>query len=145
GSVKLIDIVKARLDTRNDCYIAELPSVTLHDARIEDQLVRDNERMLTDGFYAEVVLAYDAIVAQQLNGRPFKIDSLRPIQMSKSDALEVLAKGRQVLTTMQWIELLLRSVGLEPSALTERGKKLAILRMVPFVERNYNMVELGPR
>jgi ATP-dependent Lon protease len=145
GSIKLIDILKARLDARNDCYVAELPSVMLRDVRIDDQLVRDNERMLTDGFYAEVTLSYDAIVAQQMNGRPFKIDSLRPIQMSKSDALEVLGKGRQAFNTEQWVDLLIRSVGLEPNGLTERAKKLAILRMVPFVERNYNMVELGPK
>ena len=54
GSVKIIDLVKARLDAKNDCYLAELPSVTLKDVRIDDQLVRDHERMLTDGFYAEV-------------------------------------------------------------------------------------------
>ena len=56
GSVRLIDIVKARLDVKNDCYIAELPSLALRDVRIDDQLVRDNERMLTDGFYAEVTV-----------------------------------------------------------------------------------------
>lgn len=145
GSIKLIDILKARLDAKNDCYVAELPSLTLHDVRIDAQLVKDNERMLTDGFYAEITLNYDGIIAQQQGGRPFKVDSLRPIQMSKSDALDVLAKGRQAFTTEQWIDLLIRSVGLEPAALTDRGKKLAILRMVPFVERNYNLVELGPK
>ena len=56
GSVKIIDIVRARLDAKNDCYVAELPSLNLRDVRIDDQLVRDNERMLTDGFYAEVTL-----------------------------------------------------------------------------------------
>ena len=59
GSIKLIDIVKARLDAKNDCYVAELPSLALTDVRIDDELVRDNERMLTDGFYAEVTLEYD--------------------------------------------------------------------------------------
>ena len=95
GSVKLIDIIRARLDPKNDCYIAELPSLALRDVRIDDQLVRDNERMLTDGFYAEVTLGYDGIVAQQQGGRPFKVDGLRPIQMSKSDAVDVLAKSRR--------------------------------------------------
>src|SRR5687768_15306441 len=57
GPVKLIDLVKARLDTKNDCYIAELPSLALKDVRIADNLVRDHERMLTDGFYAEVTLS----------------------------------------------------------------------------------------
>src|SRR6266404_5409699 len=60
GTVKLIDIVRARLDAKNDCYVAELPSLALRDVRIHDQLVRDNERMLTDGFYAEVTVSYDA-------------------------------------------------------------------------------------
>jgi ATP-dependent Lon protease len=145
GSVKLIDIVRARLDVRNDCYVAELPSLALREVRIADDLVRENERMLTDGFYAEVTLSYDAIVAQENGGRPFAIDSLRPIQMSKSDAVDVLARGRSKFTTQEWIELLLRSIGLEPANLDERAKRVALLRMIPFVERNYNLVELGPR
>jgi ATP-dependent Lon protease len=145
GSVKLIDIVRARLDPKNDCYLAELPSLALRDVRIDDQLVRENERMLTDGFYAEVTLSYDGIIAQQQSGRPFKIDALRPIQMSKSDVLDVLAKARKVFSTQQWIDLILRSVGLEPSALSDKAKRVALLRMVPFTERNYNMVEIGPR
>ncbi|MCA3011284.1 MAG: protease Lon-related BREX system protein BrxL [Myxococcaceae bacterium] len=145
GSVKLIDIVRAKLDAKNDCYVAELPSLALKDVRIDDQLVRDNERMLTDGFYAEVSVTYDGVTAQEQGGRPFAIESLRPIQMSKSDVLGVLAKARASFTTKEWADLLIRSVGLEPAAMSERARRVAILRMVPFVERNYNMVELGPR
>jgi ATP-dependent Lon protease len=145
GSVRVIDIVRARLDAKNDCYLAELPSLALRDVRIEDTLVRENERMLTDGFYAEVTLAYDGVIAQQQGGRPFKIDALRPIQMSKADVLDVLAAGRRNFALSEWISFLLRSVGLEPDALTDRAKKVTLLRMVPFVERNYNLVELGPR
>ena len=145
GSVKLIDLVRAKLDPANDCYVAELPSLTLRNVRISDSLVRDNERMLTDGFYAEVTLAYDGIVAQQANGKPFGIESLRPIQMSKSDAVDTLARERDKFTTQEWVDLLIRSIGIEPGALTERAKRVVLLRMVPFVERNYNLVELGPR
>jgi ATP-dependent Lon protease len=61
GSVKLIDVVKAKLDTRNDCYSAEIPSLAIKDALIDDKLVDDHERMLTDGFYAELTLEYDAV------------------------------------------------------------------------------------
>lgn len=93
GSVKIIDLIKARLDTKNDCFVAELPSLGLKDVRIDDDLVRENERMLTDGFYAEVTLAYDATIAQEKNGRPFAIESLRAIQLSKVDALTVLQRG----------------------------------------------------
>jgi ATP-dependent Lon protease len=145
GSVKLIDIVRTRLDAKNDCYVAELPSLALRDVRIDDQKVRDNERMLTDGFYAEVTVAYDGITAQEQGGRPFSIESLRPIQMSKSDVLDVLAKGRGAFSTAEWIDFLIRSVGIEADALNDRAKRAALLRMVPFVERNFNLVELGPR
>lgn len=145
GSIKLIDIVKARLDAKNDCYIAELPSLALRDVRIESQLVRDNERMLTDGFYAEVTVSYDGITAQEQGGRPFAIESLRPIQMSKSDVLDVLARARKTFTTEEWVNFLIRSIGLEPAALSDRARRVALLRMIPFVERNFNLVELGPR
>jgi ATP-dependent Lon protease len=145
GSVKLIDIIKARLDAKNDCFLAELPSLALKDVRIEDKLVHDNERMLTDGFYAEVTLTYDAAIAEEKNGRPFAIESLRPIQLSKPNVLDTLEMGRQKYTLTEWIDFLMRSIGFEPSALTERAKWVTLLRMIPFVERNYNMVELGPR
>jgi ATP-dependent Lon protease len=145
GSVRIIDLVKARLDAKNDCYVAELPSLALRDVRITGQMVTDNERMLTDGFFAEVTLGYDGVIAQEQGGRPFSIESIRPIQMSKADILEVYGKGRAAFTTQEWIDILIRSIGWEPSSLTDRAKKVTLLRMVPFVERNYNLVELGPR
>jgi ATP-dependent Lon protease len=101
--------------------------------------------MLTDGFYAEATVSYDGIVAQENGGRPFKVDALRPIQLSKPDVLDVLAAGREKFTTEEWKNLLIRSIGLEPASLNERAMQVALLRMVPFVERNYNFVELGPR
>ena len=145
GAVKLIDVVKARLDARTDSLIAELPSLALRDVRVDDDLVKRHERMLTDGFYAEVTLGYDAAIAQEKNGRPFAIDGLRAIQLSKADVLRALQRGRRAFTTEEWKRLLLRSVGLEPDALPERARLIALLRMAPFVERNYNLVELGPR
>ncbi len=145
GSVKIIDIISARLDAKTDSYVASLPSLRLKDVSIDDQLVRDNERMLTGGFYAEIDLNYDALVAQERNGRPFSVAGLRPIQLSKREVLEALYEGRRKLTTAAWKDFLLRGIGLEPTQLTERNKDVLILRMVPFVENNYNMVELGPR
>jgi len=109
--VKLIDIVRARLDAKNDCYVAELPSLALRDVRIPDDLVRDNERMLTDGFYAEVTLIYDGVIAQQQGGRAFGIEAMRPIQMSKSDVLEALQRGRRTFSTEEWKKFLIRSIG----------------------------------
>ena len=145
GSVRTIDVVTARLDAKSDSYLASLPSLRLNDVRIGDGIVRAHERMLTGGFYAEVDLGYDPAIAQEKGGRPFEILSLREIQVSTRDILDDVARGRQALTTPEWKDLLLRSVGLEPEALTPRARDLMLLRMVPFVERNFNMVELGPR
>ena len=145
GSVRLIDIVRARLDAKNDCYLAELPSLGVRDVRIGTGFVVENERILADGFYAEVTLEYDPVIAQEKQGRPFSIAAIRPIQMSSPSVLDVLAKGRRNFGTEEWKRLLLRSTGLEPDALDERAKQVAILRLIPFVERNYNFVELGPR
>lgn len=145
GAVRVIDIVTARLDAKSDSYLATLPSLRLTDVRISDELVRENERMLTGGFYAEVDLGYDATIAQERGGRPFQVNAVRPIQLSTRGILDRIVEGRARLTTEQWKDLLLRSVGLEPSKLSARAKDISILRMVPFVERNYNMVELGPR
>ncbi|MDD9979910.1 MAG: BREX system Lon protease-like protein BrxL [Gammaproteobacteria bacterium] len=145
GAIKLIDIIRAKLDARTDSLIAELPSLGIKDVRVDDDLVKQHERMLTDGFYAEVTLSYDATIALEKNGRPFAIDSLRAIQLSKADLLDTLYRGRRTLTSDEWRQLLLRSVGLEPGSLSERAQIVALIRMAPFVERNYNLVELGPR
>ncbi len=145
GRVKIIDVVSARLDAKTDSYLATIPSLRLTDVRIEDELVRRHERMLTGGFYAEITLCYDAIIAQERNGRPFGVEALREIQLSKRDVLETLAEAREAFTTEEWKDFLLRSIGIEPAGLTERQKNAFLLRMVPFVERNYNLVELGPR
>jgi len=145
GSVKLIDLVTARLDPHTDSYVATLPSLRLSDVRIDAETVAENERMLTGGFYAEITLQYDAGIAQEKNGRPFGVTSLRPIQLSKRGVLEEMASGRRAFTTEEWKHFLLRSVGFEPERLSARARDILLLRMVPFVERNYNMVELGPR
>ena len=145
GEVKIIDLITARLDAKTDSYLASIPSLRLTDARIDAELVRRHERMLTGGFYAEIVVVYDAVIAQEKNGRPFGIGSLREIQLSKRDVLNILAASRRAFTSEEWKAFLLRSIGIEPLGLTERQQNAFLLRMVPFVERNYNLVELGPR
>jgi ATP-dependent Lon protease len=145
GEVKIIDLISARLDAKTDSYLATLPSLGLRDVRISPSLVNQHERMLTGGFYAEINLTYDASIAQEKNGRPFGIENLREIQLSKRDVLEVLTKARGNFSTLEWKDFLLRSIGIEPNSLSERAKDAFLLRMVPFVERNFNMVELGPR
>ena len=145
GHVKLIDIITARLDSATDSFLATLPSVQLKDVRISEAMVHANERMLTGGFYAEVELSYDPTIAQEKNGRPFGIEAMREIQLSKREVLPTLYEGRKAFSTEEWKDFLIRSIGMEPGKLTPRGRDMILLRMVPFVERNYNVVELGPR
>lgn len=145
GEVKIIDLISARLDAKTDSYLVTLPSLQLKDVRIAPNIVNKNERMLTGGFYAEVTLEYDAAIAQEKNGRPFGIPVVRPIQLSKHDVLDTLSEARKSFNSQEWIDFLLRSIGIEPELLTQRNKDAFLLRMVPFVERNYNLIELGPR
>ncbi len=145
GHVKLIDIITARLDAGTDSFLATLPSLQLKDVRISEAMVHGNERMLTGGFYAEVELSYDPTIAQEKNGRPFGVDAMREIQLSKREVLPALYHGREAFATEEWKDFLIRSIGMEPEQLTPRARDMVLLRMVPFVERNYNMVELGPR
>ena len=145
GEIKIIDLITARLDTKTDTYMAGLPSLRLNDVRIPDEIVKEHERMLTGGFYAELTLEYDASIAQEKGGRPFGIRALREIQLSKRDVLDELSRARRNFTTDEWKAFLLRSTGIEAAELTDRQMDAMLLRMVPFVERNFNLVELGPR
>ena len=145
GRVKIIDLLRARLDSRSDAYKAELPGLQINDIHISAELVDEHQRMLTGGFYAEVTLEYIADLAGEQGGQPFRVDAIRPIQMSTRKALGTFIGGRSSFTLEQWRELLLRSVGFDPSRLNPRQQDVLIARMVPFVVRNYNAVELGPR
>jgi len=145
GQVKIIDIITARLDAATDSFVATLPSLQLNNVRIAPEIVHANERMLTGGFYAEIELTYDPTIAQESKGRPFGVASLREIQISKRDVLDTLCRGREMFSLEEWKRFLLRSCGMEPDKMSARACDIVLLRMVPFVERNYNMVELGPR
>lgn len=145
GEVKIIDLITARLDAKSDAYIATLPSLRLNDVRLSGDLVKEHERMLTGGFYAEITLSYESAIAQENRGRPFGVEALREIQLSKRDVLDLLAEARKSFTTDEWKSFLLRSIGIESIELSERQINALLMRMVPFVERNYNLVELGPR
>lgn len=145
GRVKIIDLLRAKLDSKSDAYKAELPSLQLNDIHISADLVDQHQRMLTGGFYAEVTLEYIAALASEQGGQPFRVHAIRPIQMSTHNALATFVGGRKHFSLQQWRELLLRSVGFEPAKLNIREQDILIARMVPFVVRNYNAVELGPR
>jgi ATP-dependent Lon protease len=144
GTVKLIDIITAKVDDSGN-YFANLPSLRLPKVRIPSEIVYANDRMLTGGFYAEIELEFDKVLAEENGGKPFGVVSIRPIQLSKRNVLETLNKGRENYSLEEWKDFLIRSIGMEPSTLSEKAKNVLFVRMIPFVERNYNIVELGPR
>lgn len=145
GQVKLIDIITARLDASTGTYVATLPSLQLTKVRISKEMVYANDRMLTGGFYAEIELGYDRAIAEERGGLPFGVENIRPIQLSQRNVLEILYKGREFFTLGEWKDFLIRSVGMEPTELSEKARNVLFVRMIPFLERNYNMIELGPR
>jgi ATP-dependent Lon protease len=109
------------------------------------ELVTEHQRMLTGGFYAEVTLGYDPTIAQEKTaGRSASMACARSSSRSATCWTRWPSRTGK-LTTPEWKDFLLRSIGLEPAQLTERNKDAILLRMVPFVERNYNLVEIGPR
>lgn len=145
GDVKIIDNISAKVDSKRDGYVAYLPSLQLDDVQVSSRLVNENERMLTGGFFAEITLSYNSVAGQAGANSPWSVSSLREIQLSSRDVLSTLGKARGAFSTEEWKKFILRSIGLECDNFGDRQVDAYFLRMIPFVERNYNMVELGPR
>ncbi|MCL4369646.1 MAG: protease Lon-related BREX system protein BrxL [Chloroflexi bacterium] len=144
GRATLIDKVRVRaLENRDWAELSNFGNRFLH---VPDNLIRMYPRLLEGGVWAQVDLEYrpDEDSEKEGKSRPFYITDIRPIQLATFD-LEEYIKGRSQFTTDEWIDLLVRSVGLEPTFFSRRLKLLFLTRLIPMVERNYNLVELGPR
>ncbi len=148
GSMKLIDLVTVTFDetVQGGKYWARLATAGLDKVHIEEALVEEYERLLTGGIWANIQLNYDDTLMQGSVARPFVIERLQPIQIASARLSEWQA-ARPQFTREEWVDVLLRSVGYEPTHpdFTWRRKLLALLRLVPMVEKTYNLIELGPR
>lgn len=144
GRYAFIDKVKVRLLASDDKYWAELVNFGHQYVHIPDHFVRKYERLLEGGIWAQVDMEYrfDDTVAGKRS--PFYIVDMKPIQLAAFD-LDEFTRGRAEFSTDEWIDLLLRSIGVEPAALSRRLKLLLLSRLIPLAERNYNFIELGPR
>ena len=146
GTYQIIDKVSVVLKEVDDKYWATLHNINQDYVNIDSSLLHEHDRLLMGGVWAEVTLRYDASLKFKNQFRPFVIDSMRPIQLSNRSVGPIMeARGR--FTREEWIDLLLRSLGMEPTHpyFTPRRKLLYLLRLVPLVERNFNLIELGPR
>ena len=145
---RLIDMVRVELDERLEegVYWATLQTANINHVNIAPQIVQKYERLLTAGVWCNVLLHYDDTIRYRNKTFPFVISRLEPVQVG-SVSLEEFCAGRDRFTREQWIDALIRTMGYEPShpALTERVKLLYLVRLIPLVESNYHMIELGPR
>jgi len=143
---EIIDKITVRLVETHDKYWARLSNLDLDYINIDESEVRTHDRLLMGGIWAEIALRYDDSFVFKSQNRPFFVESIRPIQLSTRN-IDRFVEARRRFTRDQWLDLLMRSMGYEPSHpyYTQRRKLHYIQRLLPFVERNYNSVELGPR
>lgn len=142
GSYKIIDKVTVKLNQKKDVYEAQFSNLGIKDALVPSQMVKDNEKLLTGGIWCMITVNYFYEEGQKTS--PFSLFTLKPIQMPNMNMDEVF-EARKQFDRDQWIDVLLRSVGMEPANIEQRTKWHLITRMIPFVENNYNVCELGPR
>lgn len=143
GSYTVIDKITVNLNIKRDYYEAEFSNLGLKDIPIDEEYPAKFDRLLCGGIWCIVQLDYE-YMEEDRNGTPIRIRKLTPIQMPHVDIAE-LKQGRKAFTQDEWMDVLLRSIGMEPDTLSYREKWLLIIRMLPLVENNFNLCELGPR
>lgn len=146
NTYEIIDKISVRLVETHDKYWARLSNLDLDYINVEESQVREHDRLLMGGVWAEIKLRYDDAYVFKGQNRPFFVESIRPIQLSTRN-IERFIEGRKRFTRDEWLDLLMRSMGYEPNHpyYTKRRKLHYLQRLVPLVERNYNSIELGPR
>jgi ATP-dependent Lon protease len=142
GRHKVIDKLTVELNEKGGFYEAEFTNLGVKKVPVSDDFVRRFPKLLVGGVWCIVDVAYE--VADDTKRSPWTIDTLKPIQVAKVDYEEFLA-ARSKFTSEEWIDVLMQSIGFNPEMFTRRGKLLALLRLVPYCERNYNLIELGPK
>ena len=146
GSHRFIDRVEVRFLPSENKYWASMDNFSFNRIHVNERFYRQYERLLEGGIWAIVDLEYRLEEGDGPKGRgsPFHIADLRPIQLGRFD-FEEFCEGRRAFTRDEWLDVLMRSSGLEPSVMEHRLKMLLLTRFIPFVEKNYNFIELGPR
>ncbi len=144
GSYTVIDKITVNLNIQRNVYMAEFSNLGLKNIPIADEYPEKYDRLLCGGIWCILQLDYEYIEEDKKNGNPIQIRKLTPIQMPHVDINE-LKQGRKAFTKEEWMDVMLRSIGMEPDMLNDREKWLLLTRMIPLVENNFNLCELGPR
>lgn len=143
GSYSIIDVVTVKLDYKTDTYYASFSNLGLNDISINPEFPQRYERLLGGNLWCMVNLEYD-FDEEDFRSQTIKIRNLQPIQLPNIDLDDILS-NRKNFTKEEWIDILLRSCGMEPTQFDKRVKWLLIARLIPLVENNFNLCELGPR
>lgn len=143
GSHTVIDMVTVRLNIRKDSYEADFSNLGLKAVPVDEEYPTKYDRLLCGGIWCIAQMDYEYVETDK-KGTPISIRQLTPIQMPHVD-LDELKRGRKAFTMDEWMDILLRSIGMEPRVLKAREKWLLLARMLPLVENNFNFCELGPR
>ena len=144
GNHTLIDKIKVRYLSSEDKYWAEFTNFGHSNVHIPERFIREYDRLLMGGIWAQVKIRHQYDEEQKGTKSPFWIDELKPIQLATFD-FDEYCKGRAEFTSDEWIDLLIRSIGMEPTHFDRRLKLLFLIRLIPLCEANYNLIELGPR
>ncbi len=142
GRFRVIDRVTVSLNEKDDVYEASFENLQITKVVIDPDTVKANEKLLVGGVWCICDIEY--VHNDSPGSVPWQLGSLKAIQIAGVD-FDTYYDGRRAFTTEEWIDLLVQSIGLNPEQFTPRGKLIALTRLVPFVERNYNLVELGPK
>lgn len=142
GNYRVIDKVSAVLNDKADVHEVTFTNLGIKRVPVSDVIVKANPKLLSGQVWCIINLSYE--FSEESAGMPWKIESLKPIQISKVE-LEEYQQERSNFTRDEWMDLLLQSIGLEPSNFTFRGKMIQLARLIPHCENNYNFVELGPK
>jgi ATP-dependent Lon protease len=142
GRWKVIDKVSVALNDKTDAYEASFANLGIKKVLVDSDTVKKNQKMLVSGVWSIADVEYEH--KEEANAVPWVLGNLKAIQMSSFDFYEYVTK-RDAFTTEEWIDLLIQTIGFNPEAFGRRSKLLQLLRLIPYVERNYNLIELGPK
>ena len=142
GRYKVIDRISVSLNEKTDAYEAVFENLSIKRVAVDSGTVKANPKLLVSGVWCIADVQYEH--SEEAKVSPWGIETLKPIQIARVD-FDVFVESRKQFTTDEWIDFLMQSIGFDPASFGRRSKLLQLMRLIPFVERNYNLIELGPK
>ena len=142
GHHKVIDKISVELNDKRDCYEATFSNLQIKGVHVDSDTIKKHPKLLVSGVWCIADLNYE--FSEDKKACPWILSSLKPIQMSRFD-LDLYLEARRSFSSDDWIDLLIQSIGFKPDMFGRRSKLLQLIRLIPFCERNYNLIELGPK